>query len=659
MNTRRIAALVSLLGGAPLGSSARAEEIAFRLVPSSDAALASVALLASQAAAPVLLYDARIPGVIERGAAEEGARGECLIRPNTPTAERAALQAAAGRTCVEVHDLTQLARQLWPTPPAVVFAPADDYPWLLRGAALAGALGGALVPVEATRPPSATTLTGWRSAAWYVLGDLAPPLPADAAPIHLSDPEAAAATALTQLGSGVRTVVVANPADRRGRFSATSLSLLAPFIAATHRAPLVLVSSAATAVVETEVQRAIALGRIAPTHVYLVGDEMALRSHHVPDPVLAAGGPESLDGGRDVRVELFSQLQAREPQAYAVGRFVGEDAARGSLTLMRQRRTSAHASGPLVLLSNADAVFTLGETISRTTVAELRNAGLPVRAAYQSAVTPAAIQEALQQADILVWEGHVRDLTLAEEGGVAVERTPPFVVLQGCSTLDRSDPFILLERGTQAIVGTSAAIYSASGSAFARALFDGLVYDRDDIGTAVRDARNYLLALAELKRQRGHRDWTKTYRAALAFALWGDPTAHAPLTTAHPKRPPVSWEVSEAQVLLTVPPRRLRAQRAGRYIAQPVPRAMLGGLVLRAGDQPERTLKELFYTTLAAPSGVTAACPPAPGWEVISLYAPATRTLSVLARPPGDTAAQLVPAGTYPLPLVPTASACR
>ena len=91
---------------------------------------------------------------------------------------------------------------------------------------------------------------------------------------------------------------------------------------------------------------------------------------------------------------------------------------------------------------------------------------------YRDAVTPAVIQEALEHADLLVWEGHARDLTLEERGGIAVERTPPLVVLQGCYTLDRSDPFILFERGTEAIVATSAAIYSASGSAFARALFD-------------------------------------------------------------------------------------------------------------------------------------------------------------------------------------------
>jgi hypothetical protein len=274
-------------------------------------------------------------------------------------------------------------------------------------------------------------------------------------------------------------------------------------------------------------------------------------------------------------------------------------------------------------------------------------------------VTPAAIAEALQSADVLVWEGHVRDLALAAQGGVTVERAPPFVVLQGCSTLDRSDPFILLEHGTQALIATSAAIHSASGSAFARALFDSLVYDQDDLGTAVRDARNYLLALTELKRRRGYRDWTKTYRAALAFALWGDPTTPSPVGASRSKRPPVTWEVGDAQVLLTIPTQRLKRERVGRYVAQPLPRAMLGGLLLSDGDRPERRLKELFYGAFVAPLGVTVACPPAPEWEVVSLYAPATHTLSVLARPPGERADESAAAGTYALPLVPAARACH
>ena len=441
-------------------------------------------------------------------------------------------------------------------------------------------------------------------------------------------------------------------------FSPSSLSLLAPLIAATHRAPLVLVGDAAADAVEGEVRRFIAANRLAPTHIYLVGDELALRSHRVPDPVLQGGGPEAVGGARDVRVELFSEIQHGHPQDYAVGRFVAEDAALGSATLARQLHSSAAPDQRIVFLSNAQQKFELGETIARTTVGELRNAGLAVQAEYRDEVTPAAIQQGLEQAGILVWEGHAQDLTLEARGGIAVQRTPPLVVLQGCYTLDRSDPYILLEHGTQAIIATSAAIYSASGTAFAGALFDALVYDDVDLGTAVRNARNYLLAVTELKKRRRHADWAKTYRAALAFALWGDPSARASLTAPAPKLPPTRWQTDGDRLDLTIPAQRLAPTTVGPYFADPVPRAMLSGLVLQASDRPERLLKELFYRTLPVRPGIIAACPPLPGWEVVSLFAPSTQTLSVLVRPQNDQSTHAAPAGDYRIPLVSDPSQC-
>lgn len=645
-----LAALAVLLAG-----RAAADGTTLRIAPAADAALSSMVLLASAGRAPVLLFDPQDREVTVRARAEHHGPIECYARSVTPAPVRALLEDVAGVACADGDDLLALARRFWPAPAAVVAVPTQRYAWVLRAAALAGALDAALLPVG-ERPPPAEALAAWGATRWHLAG--APPpalvLP-EAAAVERIDSAATLQAALLAARPAPDTVVVANPADRRGRFSPTSLSLLAPLIAAVHRAPLVLVGSSAADAVEREVGALLEALPRRPSHIYLVGDELALRSHTVPDPVLAAGGPEALGGAREVRVELFSNLQRGQPQAYAVGRFVAEDVARGSALLARMLARPARG-GQVVFLSNADEVFALGETISRSTVNELRNAGVKVRASFRTAVTPAVIREAMQKAALLVWEGHARDLTLEERGGVSVARTPPFVVLQGCYTLDRSDPFILFDHGTESIVATSAAIYSASGSAFARALFDSLLYAGADLGTAVRDARNYLLALTELKKRRGHRDWTKTYRAALAFALWGDPTDRPPLPAPQSAAPPATWAVGGDGLTLTVPPRRLETVTVGRYTAQPVPRAMLGGLILADGDRPGRTLKEFFFTALTAPEGVTAACSPGGGWEVQSLYAADTRTLFVLARPPGDTAAEAAPAGVVTLPLV--AGAC-
>jgi hypothetical protein len=639
-----------------LATPAGADSPPLRIAPASDASLASMLLLAAPREAPVVLFDPQDQDVISRARAAHPGPVECYARSTTSAPVRALEEDVAGVPCANVDDLVALAQRWWPSPPAVVVVQGGRYPWLLQASALAGALGAALLPVNPSRPVAAEALQRWAPAQWILVGSPLPqlPLPAGARVQRLETLDAVRAASLAALGA-FTTLAVANPADRRGRFSPSSLSLLAPRIATAHRAPLVLVSTADADAVEREVGAAIAAAGRTPTHIYLVGDELALRSHRVPDPVLEAGGPEARGGARDVRVELFSRLQHEEPQDYAVGRFVAEDVARGSATLNRQL-APANDAGRIVFLSNADQVFALGETISRSTVGELRNAGIKVRATYRDAITPQVIQDSLLHAGLLVWEGHARDLTLEERGGIAVDRTPPFVVLQGCYTLDRSDPFILFDRGTESIVATSAAIYSASGSAFARALFDALLYDGADLGTAVRNARNFLLAVTELKKQRGHTDWTKTYRAALAFALWGDPTARPPLPPATSAVAPATWQLSDHALTLSIPPRHLEAATVGPYTAQPVPRAMLSGLILREGDKPASTVKELFYTAVHAPEGKTNACPPAPGWEVESLYAPITRTLSVLVRPPGDSPARPTVSGSFALPL--TADRC-
>lgn len=650
MRWSAVALLLVALGRA----AAASDTLPLRIAPASDASLASMLLLASPLHQPVVLFDPQDQDVLARARSEHPGAVECYARGATSAPVRALEEDLAGVPCTDADDLVALAQGWWPSPPAVVVVQGGRYAWLLQASALAGALGGALLPVNPSRPLAPEALQRWGAPEWILVGSPPPqiPLPAGARIRRLESLEAVRAASLSAL-AGFTTVAVANPADRRGRFSPSSLSLLAPRIATAHKAPLVLVSTAEADTVEREVGDAIAASGRSPTHIYLVGDELALRSHRVPDPVLEAGGPEALGGARDVRVELFSRLQQEQPQDYAVGRFVAEDVARGSATLNRQLAPPGPA-GRIVVLSNADEVFALGETIARSTVSELRNAGIKVKASYRDAITPAVIQDSLLHAGLLVWEGHARDLTLEERGGIAVERAPPFVVLQGCYTLDRSDPFILLDRGTEAIIATSAAIYSASGSAFARALFDSLLYDGADLGTAVRNARNFLLAVTELKKQRGHSDWTKTYRAALAFALWGDPTARPPLPAPASAVPPATWQLADHSLTLSIPSRRLDAATVGQYTAQPVPRAMLSGLILREGDKPASTVKELFYTAVRAPEGKTRACPPAPGWDVQSFYAPITRTLSVLVRPPGDSPSHPTPTGSFALPLVDT-----
>ncbi len=635
--TVAVAALGLLLGGPPLAIGA-APARTVHLVPAHDVTLAVMMLVALAPREPVLLVDPLDRPAVEHFLASWRGARRCVARSTTSRGTAVLLRELAQQDCTVVEDFIALAHTLWPEAHTAVAASPGDYVWWLRAAAFAGATGSALVPL-ADPPPETegSPFVGWSPGTLYLVPATAgwrerllPSIP-KVVPLPTVD---AVMTEWRQLvAEEARVLVVANPADREGLFSPSSLSMLAPLVSTIHRAPLVLVCSREPDAIESEVLGIMDRHELHPSHVILVGDELALRSHRVPDPVLAAGGPEARGGGTMVRVELFSEIQREAPQDLVVGRMVAEDAVQGSTLLARQLgRRAGGKRRPVIFFANADAVFRLGEAISRTTVAEFKNVGVPVRAYYGEEIEPALVLRSLASTDLLVWEGHARDLTLEERGGIAAADAPDVVFLQGCYTFDRSDPFILMEKGAFAVVGTSTATYSAPGSALARAFFDAVLYDEADLGTATRNARNFLLALAKLQRARGHRDWRKTYRAALAFALWGDPTLTLDLRPGQPRLTPVRWQMENGRLTLTIPGHKLDPITVNPYRAEPPPRAMLGGLLLRDGNRKERRLKELYFTVQEG-NHEGMVCVPGKGWNVVSLYAPRTRTLTVLARP--------------------------
>jgi hypothetical protein len=608
------------------------------IVPAADVALSLLVLSGLGAKEPVVLFDPSDRAALDHYRSTWRGPVRCLHRPGIRRATKALLADVADTPCEVVENLGGLARTLWPKADTAIAAGTGDYEWLLRAAGFAAATGTALLPLDGA-PKSRETFAGWELERLYVTPSAAPWLDAAAAAvptlIELPSRSVLDATMLAITDTPPSVLVVTNPADRDGYFSPSSLSMLAPLVSAVHRAPLLLVSDPRPTRVEKRVHGFVDRQGLSPSHIVLVGDELALRSHRVPDPVLAAGGPEATGGGREVRVELFSRIHRQAPQDFAVGRIVAEGVASGSVTLARQyHRPRKTKTRPVIFFTNADGIFPLGETISRATAADLRNVGVPVRTYYGEEISASMIHGSMAATDLLVWEGHARDLTLEERGGVATAEAPEIVVLQGCYTFDRSDPFILMEKGTIALLGTSTAVYSAPGSGLARAFFDSLLYEGADLGSATRNARNFLLALAELKQQRRHGDWRKTYRAALAFSLWGDPTIRPQLRSGRPQITPVKWALEESQLSLRVPRRTLRPIDVGDYHARPEPRAMLGGLLLRVQGDDRRRLKELYFTVQdvgdAAPRAV---CSPRRGWDVVSLYAPRTRTLTVLARP--------------------------
>lgn len=404
--------------------------------------------------------------------------------------------------------------------------------------------------------------------------------------------------------AGSNHLVLAAPGDMDGPFTPTRLSLSAVPWAISHGASLAWAGAGPGGGRSPEdVAAALEAGGAGPFHfVSLLGDTVTLPMQEVADVDQVARGVKN---PRIHKVPAFV-----DPAGGAADRAVGRLAALDTWDLSRWVARMIYSvehpddgSGALVL-ANADHKFVLGETISRTTSAEMKNAGVKVESFYRDEIDRELIQRELPGHGLVIWEGHPRDLTLDDDALPVPEGAlpPATFFLQGCYTLDRADPYVLVERGANAVIGTYMAVYSASGSGFARAYINSQLHDQETAGQALASARNYLLATVELKKRRGHKDWRKTLRAALSFELWGDPTAPLPVAKGRkPRKAPVQAKVRGKQVTVTIPAAKLPKAKAGEYFASIRPGAVLSALYDEKPPEGGRRLIELFFVEFEVP----------------------------------------------------------
>jgi hypothetical protein len=185
----------------------------------------------------------------------------------------------------------------------------------------------------------------------------------------------------------------------------------------------------------------------------------------------------------------------------------------------------------------------------------------------------------------------------------------PVVVLQACHSLHEDVLQQIQQLGGVALVGTSTPIHSGSGTAFAKAFSDGLLYRGDTLGEAFRDAQNYLFCLQDLGDHRGHQEQAKMQRVALSFRLWGDPELRVfPQPLAKPTRRPVSitWDAPD-RLKIKLPETRLAEQRAAAYVARLFPGSETGAMVRRAGSGEARLLTPVHFFRLPLPKNFLAA----------------------------------------------------
>lgn len=496
-----------------------------------------------------------------------------------------------------------LWKQLLPRAETVVICPAEPRERLLQAACLAGVLRAPLLVLH-DQPRDAEemreVLDTCRPMRAYLIGAVekvtSNPFPKEIIRLDSAEAVAARHRELLRQQGPIQTLVIANPADGKDGMSA-----LAPWIAVRKRAALLLTHPSGDNVDEL-------------VHAALRGPEL----RQAETLLLVAGlkaipmprRPNPIPGDKDEFIEMEPLTpRGTEPFSFATGRLFHDDPAVVALMLARPRLLPPAGSPRKALVaSNPGNSLSLLETVSRNTALELRNAGYQTTVLLGHDLTKDELRSRLPDFDLFLWEGHHN--TLIKEWKMPdwnEPLRPSLVFLQSCLALEDWKAQPLLQRGAYAVVGSSTRTYSASGGACSLAFFDALLYEDQTLGGALRQAKNFLLAYAQLKEERLGIDAKRTganQRAAWAFTLWGDPTlklpAPKPPATALPA---VRHEVRGNVITLSLPEQAYPRVATTKYHVQMRPNERLAGLLTKPDGEDGKPLVPLVFAEVRLPRG--------------------------------------------------------
>src|SRR5262245_45691676 len=484
----------------------------------------------------------------------------------------------------------ELWRVLFPTAERVVVCPAAPRRLLLQAAALAVAARAPLFvirqavpdgPERQAQPDLQEWRDRWRTRDVLAVGSALPasqrPATEDIRVRRLADEDATRSAAAESVGMGGRrisAVVLANPGD-------SNMGALVPWVAGRRNAVLLLTNDSGTDA-STIVGRALARSELAAVNdLIIVGSPAAIPPERRPNPIV----------GKDEFIEMEPFTPAgHEPFTLATGRLFHADPGVVALQLARARLLPADGTPRRALVaSNPGGSLPLLETFSRVSAAELANRGYDVTPLFGRAVNSTRLRDEFPRHDLVLWEGHHNTLVNDWKFPAWEEPLPPsFVFLQSCLALTEEKATPLLARGSVAVLGSSSRIYSATGGAFSGAYLDAVLYDRQSLGGALRQAKNFLAAYGQLKEKRldNARLTGANLRSAWAFTLWGDPALRLPAPPEPAEaKPAVRCTVNGDTITVNVPEATSDFRTATvRYQVPFRPNARLAGLVRPTDD---------------------------------------------------------------------------
>ncbi len=481
---------------------------------------------------------------------------------------KAELQRAFAGRAVDVLDVgtrpmsasLQVARRFWEQSQEVVGASIEEPEAMLWGSLLAARRGEPLLLLDPQDPDPtqlAATLRQLRVERVLAIARKDGAFLPASIPVAIErlDPEAVQRRLLAGLErAAATTIVVARIPDEKHGVGKTAW--LAPYLSMVRGAPLVLCDSPSAEEVERAVGKLIHEHDLQPRSVTILADDHSIGTH----PIRVPSDDDPNEARYKVHTEPCMPMTFEQLVTVGVGRIPFASLQEASALYVRglaRERLLAGKEARALMISNPalnNMELPLCEVISRLTVAELRNFGVHVDEFYRAPANRPAVMDLATEAGMIIYEGHTehdgllrdpayeyRRETVApgiEAHGKLSPRTPstpagragsrrfdglPVVVLQTCDSLQPDMLWRVHGAGGVAILGSSTPIHSASGSGFAKAVYDAVLYRSATLGEALRDAQNYFFCLQDLKDLRHHRERAKSQRVALSFRLWGDP----------------------------------------------------------------------------------------------------------------------------------------
>jgi hypothetical protein len=504
-----------------------------------------------------------------------------------------------------------LWKVFFPRASRAVVCPAKSRQLLLQAAALAGTMR---VPLWVHRGSSDDAsalkrqLADWQTSTVYAVGSARDVCREAGAAhvIHLANEAAVAACCLKHLRSHgpVKNIVVANPADSRKGLA--GMACLAPWVAVQRRAALLLTNFAGD-----DVGRLVDAASSRPDlaradTLILIGDLDAIPLERRANPV----------PGKDAFIEMEPLTPVEsEPFTFATGRLFHEDKGVVALMLARARLlTQDDSPRKALVISNPTGGLPLLETFSKNTARELMNRGYQTTAFVGEEADRDQLRRLLPEQDVFLWEGHfatmVKEYRLQEW---TEPLRPSLVFLQSCLALTESKAHPFLERGALGVLGTSTRTYSGSGGACSLAFFDALLYERQSVGGALRQAKNFLIAYSQLKEKRLGADARLSganVRSAWAFSLWGDPTLTLPAPrTPDDALPCVRHHVHGNTITVSMPDGTYDKAINARYKAKMLPNERLAGLLTREMDDGKQELIPFVFVEVRLPNAPPGTAP--------------------------------------------------